>query len=105
MTPRECLHRQLDRGFACTIGCGELESIARHVLLDLCQMNDWDGWLKRCDYDPDPATYSLWSHGHWVGSEAYDCSFDSWIKYHPTEAGRFQVTGDFINAMHREGTD
>ena len=106
MTPIECMKMQLDRGFSCTLGCGELEAIARHVLLDLCLLNDWDAWLKRSDYcSANDKEYSLWRHGHWSGNTAYDCSFDQWIKYHPTEAGRFQVAHDFIQAMHREGKD
>lgn len=103
MTPVECMKLQLDRDFSCTLGCGELESIARKVLLDLCLLNKWDSWLKRSDYTGSPTdedSSNNWSHGHWAGATAYECSFSRFIEYHPTNNNWFRVNQQFIDAMH-----
>lgn len=102
MTPIDCMKLQLDRRFSCTLGCAELESIGRRVLLDLCAMNRWDSWLRRSDYtdkETDEDGSSFWAHGHWIGSTAYECSFGRYVTY-STDGKLFQVNQSFIDAMH-----
>lgn len=102
MTPRECMKLQLDRWFACTLGCAELEEIGRKVLLDLCKRDMWDSWLRRSDYTSRPNDddgINNWSHSHWAG-EYYPCIFARFAEFHESDKNIFKVTQEFIDAMH-----
>jgi len=99
MTPVECMKLQLDRGFSCTLGCGELESIGRKVLLDLCLLNRWDSWLRKSDYTSG-GRMQIWKHSHWCGNGYYDCEFEKFIEYHSLDGNLFKVNQSFIDAMH-----
>ena len=103
MTPIECMKLQLDRNFSCTLGCGELESIGRKVLLDLCLLNRWNVWLKKSDY-AFGWREQLWKHSHWVNGY-YDCEFERFIEYDSSGGDLFKVNQSFIDAMHREGIE
>lgn len=95
MSPIDCMKLQLDRSFSCTLGCAEHEEIGKRVLLDLCFLNRWDSYLFKSRYPQD-----LWLHAIWIGEEAIEESFSEWIIFHPYNPDRFQVSDDFIAAMH-----
>lgn len=102
MTPIECMKMQLDRDFSCTIGCAELESVARKVLLDLCMRDRWDSWLRRSDYTSrknDEDGINNWHHTHWAG-QYYPCKFSRFVDFHESDKNIFRVNQQFIDAMH-----
>ena len=94
---------QLKRRFRCTLGCAELEEIAQHVLLDLCELDLWDAWLDRGKYEIFSHGHVFWNHSHWVGVDSKLCSFDRYVEYHTTVRNRFRVNHKFIEAMMFEG--
>lgn len=103
LSPVECRARQLQLKFEPKLGCAELEHLASHVFLKLCDANSWDVWLNKSDCAVKVVGADCWSHEHWVDKDAVPCLFDRYVEYHPTIPDKFKVNSAFIAAMMPTG--
>lgn len=83
LTPRECVHIQIERNFIATLGKYEHEIIARQLLIEMSILNDWNYCFNIEHFNSDLIK-----------------DMKSWIKFVNSTDNRFMVNEDFINRMH-----
>lgn len=83
LTPRECLHIQIERNFLETLGKCEHETTARQLLVEMCRINDWNCCFDIADFNANAIK-----------------DMGSWIRFVNGTDDRFVVNEHFIRRMH-----